>query len=793
MSSYERIPGGEKTAKSGLAWDRDELAKVLNLYLKLKGERIHENNIDIQNLASSLERSVRSTEAQLLMFRNLERGGDYSHGNMNKICKKLWEERMNDNQQTDAGVPEEQLFPNAFFSWSGSSDGAVKRPFEADEKRLIGPIKTRVIERLNHWGESIVSGLEAPRSIFLIGGPGNGKSDAVEGAIRKLGSLMGCSAEVEEHFRAEFGKHLDQGILPRKVSLKRKIGNHDGLQLVQDATARDSGRPGTSPQELLLEDLEQIVMNPTSKELYICCVNRGVLAEAITIAASGPYQDNTVRFLNQISLAVTSHPDSVDAWPLAEYHDVGIWPMDVESLVDPALYEGTDTPGERVFSYIADDAKWKACGDCPAKDHCPFRSNQGMLSTPKVRTALLELLHAYELVSGKRWNFRDLFGLVSAMMIGSEKEYRGLTPCEWVREQVEVATGDGKRNTAYRASFNLVSKLYTHALFPRWPRLGGIRNEFAQKLKATGDTFDGQREIVQGFLSALSQRVPDNTSTISTMLNGPLGESLDPVGYNGSKAINEAGDICMDEVEDLFSHSISLGRKKINRYLVGPEKLLFDFLEHGEDFLEAAGSIKKNNTQAAKRVHSAMRVFAARLFKRSIGVRKGIYQHADEIALYKQTLHNPQEMVRLRRAFEKLINRGSSFQASLVTTFGQPEPSLHRNSLLKGPLISVKSIPLENDEGRPRRPHHYFKVGSRAIPLTFQLYYALHHSSKGLTPSSLPEEIFALLDSTKSCVLGEVVRDEERTDQYDIIIGGLNEVIKYDDMSGFYVEQIERN
>jgi hypothetical protein len=542
-----------------------------------------------------------------------------------------------------------------------------------------------------------------------------------------------------------------------------------------------------------LEDLEQIVLNPNSNELYICCVNRGVLAEAITIAASGPYQNNTVRFLNQISLAVTSYPDSVDAWPLAEYLDVGIWPMDVESLVDPALYDGTDTPGEIIFSHIADDTKWIACGDCHAKDHCPFRSNQEMLSTPKVRTALLELLHAYELVSGKRWNFRELFGLVSAMMVGSEKEYQGLTPCEWVREQVVVATGDGKRNAAYRASFNLVSKLYTHALFPRWPKLGGLRNEFAQKLKATGNTFDGQREIVQGFLSGLFQRIPDNTSTISTMLNGPLGESLDPVGYNGSKAINEAGTICMDEVEDLFSHSITLGRKTINRYLVGPEKLLFDFLEHGEDFLEAAGSIKKNNTEVAKKIRSAMRIFAARLFKRSIGVRTGICQHADEIALFKQTLSNPQEMVRLRRAFEKLINRGSSFQASLVTTFGQPEPSLSKNALLKAPLITVKSIPLENKNSRPTLTHHYFKVGSRAIPITFQLHYALYHSSKGLAPSSLPEEVFALLDSTKSCVLGEVVRDEERSDQFDIIIGGLNEVIKYDEISGFYVERDERN
>lgn len=793
MTRYERIPGGEKTAKSGVVWSKDELAQILNLYLKLKGEKIHENNKEIQDLANSLERSVRSAEAQLLMFRNLERGGDYSHGNMNTICKDLWEEHMNDNQQAGTGVLEEQLFPNAFFSWSGSSDGAVKRPFEADEKRLIGSIKTRVVERLNLWGESIISGFEAPRSIFLIGGPGNGKSDAVEGCIRKLGSLMGCPDEVEQHFRAEFGKHLDKGILPRKVLLQEHVGNYDGLQVVQDATVRDPERPGSTPQELLLEDLEQIVLNPSSNELYICCVNRGVLAEAITIAANGPYQDSTVRFLNQISFAVKSHPHSVDAWPLAEYHDVGIWPMDVESLVDSALYEGTDTPGERIFSHIVDDAKWKACGGCHAKGHCPFRANQEMLSTAKTRTALLDLLHAYELISGKRWNFRELFGLVSAIMVGSEKDYGGMPPCEWVCEQVKKATGDGNRNAAYCASFKLVSKLYTHALFPRWPKLGSLRYEFAKKLKATGSTFDGQREIVQGFLSSLFQRVPDNTSTISAMLNGQLGESLDPVGYNGSKAINEAGTICMDEVEDLFSHSISLGRKKISRYLNGPEKLLFDFLEHGEDFLEASESLKKNNTKTAKRVHSAMRVFAARLFKRSIGVKKGIYQYAEEIALYKQTLHNPQEMVKLRRSFEKLINRESSFQASLVTTFGQPEPSLPRNALLKGPMIPVKSIPMESIKERPSLAHHYFKVGSRPIPLTFELYYALYHSSKGLTPSSLPEGIFTLLDSTNSCVLGEIVRDEERTSQFDIIIGGLNEVIKYDDMSGFYVEQVESN
>ena len=793
MARYDRIPSGEKTEKSGMAWTKQELGKVLDLYLELGGKQIHENNPVIQELAGSLRRSVKSTEAQLLMFRNLERGGDYSHGNMNKLCRELWGKITGEFHIDDEDVSETKLFPNAFFSWSGSSDGAVKRPFEVDERRLIGPIKTRVIERLDSWVKDVVACVDCPRSILLIGGPGNGKTDAVEGTIRKLGTLLGCPDEIEDHFQTEYKKHLDLGILPRKVVLRNKIGNYDGLHIVQDATVRDPGSPGKTPQELLLDDLEEIVLNPSSQQLYICGVNRGVLAESISIAADGHHADSTVDFLNQVSFAVTSHPNSVDAWPLADYQDIAIWPMDIESLVDPSLYEDEETPGERIFSHIANTSRWKDHGDCEAKEYCPFRANQKLLSNPKVRGALLELLHAYELVSGKRWNFREIFGLVSAMMVGSEENYEELTPCMWVQKQVKTATSARDNNKAYRATFNLVSKLYMHALFPRWPKLGSLRNQFAKNLKASGNTFRGEREIVQGFLSALFQRAPDNSSTVSTMLNGVIGEALDPVGYNGNRPINGSGTILMDHVEECFSHSVALGLRTISRYLIGQEKLLFKYLEQGEKFLEDTGALNKSNLPVAKAVHASMKIFASRTFKRSIGVRHSIYQHVDKVALYKQTLHNPQELGRLKRVFEKLINRDSSFQASLVTTFGQPDPSLSKNALLKSPWVPIKSLPVADRDGRPGPVLPYFKVGRRAIPLTFELYFALYHSSEGLVPSSLPEEVFALLDSTKSCVLGEIVRDEERVGQFDIIVGGLDEVIKYDDMGSFYVEKAGRN
>ena len=95
MVKYNRIEGGENNYRSGQRWSKEELQHVLDLYLTLPfGKGIHENNPMIHQLASYLGRTIRSVEAQLLMFRNLQRGGDYSWGHMNKICIKLWKEYL---------------------------------------------------------------------------------------------------------------------------------------------------------------------------------------------------------------------------------------------------------------------------------------------------------------------------------------------------------------------------------------------------------------------------------------------------------------------------------------------------------------------------------------------------------------------------------------------------------------------------------------------------------------------------------------------------------------------------
>lgn len=92
MARQTRIKGGEKNTKSGQKWTREELSKVLSLYISDRQLKIHESNEKIQKLARMLERTTRSVEAQLLMFRNLDKFGFYGYGNMNTKCKELWKE-----------------------------------------------------------------------------------------------------------------------------------------------------------------------------------------------------------------------------------------------------------------------------------------------------------------------------------------------------------------------------------------------------------------------------------------------------------------------------------------------------------------------------------------------------------------------------------------------------------------------------------------------------------------------------------------------------------------------------
>jgi len=88
----QRVKGGEKNQNSGKRWTKDELSEVLNLYAQDPNLRIHESNPVLAQLGMKLGRTTRSVEAQLLMFRNLDKFGMYGYKNMNQLCRILWQQ-----------------------------------------------------------------------------------------------------------------------------------------------------------------------------------------------------------------------------------------------------------------------------------------------------------------------------------------------------------------------------------------------------------------------------------------------------------------------------------------------------------------------------------------------------------------------------------------------------------------------------------------------------------------------------------------------------------------------------
>lgn len=87
-----RPKGGQKNEKTGIDWTRAELEKVCDLYIELKGEKIHETNPRIHDLAKELGRTVRSVENQLLGFRKVATKAT-GRQNYNRLIPVIWRAR----------------------------------------------------------------------------------------------------------------------------------------------------------------------------------------------------------------------------------------------------------------------------------------------------------------------------------------------------------------------------------------------------------------------------------------------------------------------------------------------------------------------------------------------------------------------------------------------------------------------------------------------------------------------------------------------------------------------------
>jgi hypothetical protein len=607
----------------------------------------------------------------------------------------------------------------------------------------------------------------------LVGGPGNGKTDAVESCIEFIDAALGAAGALYRSFAAQYDVAAGQ-LPPRKVSIDLStldvpVPPHlEGpISLVQDATEGDPavGRPA---EELLLDELTDR-LDPGRSGLYLCCVNRGILAHAATVAqerAGSSSTDATPMLLSRITAAVTSGPHAPQCWPLAGFSHFAVWPMDVESLVDPTIVDSKLTVAHQIFSAALEATKW---GDaCASGRRCPFCRNRELLSDEATLNALIRLLRYYELASGKRWTFRDLFSLVPYLLVGDYAELqvrnKPASPCDWAAYQNEMAnSGRSDDPLKARAIYQLVSRLYFHRLFPRWPSLD--RSEHRQsKSVLPGAAFSRGIERAREFFRFLAYSSGrEAPGEIQSIVRGSLSEFLDPALAPADTVIPMKGgkQSSVGAIEELFSLSVREGLDFVKSNLEQLERGLLGHLADADDAL-IEENFPRNRAHHVKLLQSSVRQYCSRLVKRSLGTRRALCKDLDAFAAYEKAMRDSRDLLDVRKQMKKLLHDDKNrFRASLVTTFGQPIAQRSRDIVLLTQAVQVKDHKVALVRGRPPESIPYVVVDQHFVPITFPLFKALRDVVAGLHDASLSAEIFALLNGVKSLVSGHVVRDVE--------------------------------
>ena len=679
------------------------------------------------------------------------------------------------------------MYPTALLDWAGHRRGGVRRIFYDGSGRPSGTvIRTHLLARLDDWASSVSTCNGFPRVLLLVGGPGNGKTEAVEYTVLKLDAALAAKGKLVDSLGIQFVSN-DGTPPPRlaKTSLAAFTGFEDGdhLAIVQDASAADAALPGESPAALFVHDLDKYVFGDARGSLYLACVNRGVLDDALVCAIEA--NNHAARsLLETIIRAVGIGTDVPDCWPLDGYSNMAVWPMDVESLVAEVI-DGISA-ADQLIDIATTASLWPPKDSCPAGARCPFCITRERLSSGVDRQSVLRILRWYEIASGKRWSFRDLFSLFSYFFAGIPPEdvsTGSYDPCKWAARLLELKANTTARPESLRlaAPFLLVASQYQHALFGYWPKPSV--KDFRKALKDV--QLDGD-PVLKGLLVFLTK--PRNSSLPPTLEQqlSTLCEILDPALADPDLEVRVSGNstIKYRDIDTRFSQSVLEGLRYIQKYK-GLTPIEVDLLKSlaSVDELLSSDDVVRRNAGSARRLRAMVRDFACRLTRRSIGVRGGVVRDALVLADYEKVVKGDQELINSAvKKVKSLLNRDGNFTVTLNTTFGEPPPPLDRLAILKTHQQKVRPLPSPVGD-RPVNTLCFLAVGSgkhpQSVPLTYELFKSVRELESGLSAASLPGSVVALLDTTRARMAGRIVRDDDDAlDDAEITLGLKTEVVK---------------
>lgn len=445
---------------------------------------------------------------------------------------------------------------------------------------------------------------------FLIGGPGNGKSEALRELTKRLDIALAPAIPGEPAPRS----------IPRNwPSEAHRLVSGLDIVLINDASIPRGDLGSATQTGSLFHDLSDAFRRiPQSRLAIFANVNRGILIEEASSLAANVSQDDseslatsTIRCLagqrsaSELETIVSPEPNAPQ---YAQYKVtvagitviIHVVFLDVLSLLEPTpgaggpvidfraypplvapyqtfgkllshdLPRDSTTAGAFVSSFVALDY-WEAggCKDpttgtlCEAFPTCPFAQNSRWVQSEPLRSRFVDALRGAEIAAGRRLTYRDLLGHISLALIGEPEEQwlTGYHPCEW-SANAHRGIRNGQKSAAidvasHRVYVNLFSNSADHASTRFEPALAADTVYGSIKTRATTK---GQPARLQAFEKAFADVDPaadtDPWGGVRARVLDAV-ESLDIVSpADQIRSWSEVHQAAVSEIEDVLDQTL---------------------------------------------------------------------------------------------------------------------------------------------------------------------------------------------------------------------------------------------
>lgn len=270
------------------------------------------------------------------------------------------------------------------------------------------------------WLRTAVITGTVPRMVFLVGGPGGGKSHAIRHVTAGLEEVVSEDTGLAQrtyHFRA----------------------GDAALTVVNDASIR-----GGDERHPLADDINHAI---AAGDNFLGCVNRGILVEEAYALSGDTPGANVVRWLSGAAIPSSDFPliQGADS-PIvscAELHVgeqqipiVAVYVdhcslLEVRPSVDEALVaqpykvmrlkkradaDIAKMPAGALMGRVLEHLTAAESTEQTAND--PVRANAASLRSPAVQAGVLTVLRSAEAVAGSRMAFREVWGAVMRCLLG---------------------------------------------------------------------------------------------------------------------------------------------------------------------------------------------------------------------------------------------------------------------------------------------------------------------------------------------------------------------------------------